>query len=190
MTGGYSFETGHEEKRWTSSEKVDVIAIDIFPNPPYLKLHKIEDLQSLKILCSSEIGSDVKLRLFLVEDMTAVVVESLGSAFALPPALFNYHMSHSGVVQQGNQGVPFPSHPQRLSRFRDPEFFSLPFQRYLENPEYIEKSAARQRNTMYRDHDVENFVLEERTSGIICSHQSSGCRIGSCPGFLLSTFPL
>ena len=179
MMGGYNFNPRRIGKRWTSSEKVDVIAIDIFPNFPYFKFYDIKDLQSLKDFCSSEIRSDVKLRLFFVEDMTAVVVETLGSAFALPPQLFNYHMKHSGHVLQGSVGEPFPQHEQPLSRFRDPEFFSFPFQRYSENDEYFGKSAPRQRYTMYRDHDFERCVLEERTSGIICSHQSSGCRIGS-----------
>lgn len=187
MMGG-DFNPRRVDKRWTSSEKVDVVAVDIFPNSPYFKFYNIGDLQSLKDFCSSEIGPDVKLRLFLIEDMTAVVVETLGSAFALPPLLFNCHMKHSGNVLRGSVGEPFPTFEQPLSRFRDPEFFSFPFQRYFENREHFGKSAPRQRYTMYRDHHVEGFVLEERTSGIICSHQSSGCRIGSFPCFLLLLF--
>ena len=123
--GGYNFNPRRVGKRWTSSEKVDVIAIDIFPNSPYFKFYNIKDLQSLKKFCSSDIGPDVKLRLFLVEDMTAVVVETLGSAFALPPLLFNCHMKHSGHVRQGLFGEPFPKHEQPLSRFRDPSVTSM-----------------------------------------------------------------
>lgn len=56
---------------------------------------------SLKDFCSSKFEHDVALRVFLVEDMTAVVVESLGASFALPPGLFNAYMKHMGHVRQG-----------------------------------------------------------------------------------------
>ena len=64
MMGGYNSNPAHIGKRWTSSEKVDVIAIDIFLDSPCFKTYNIKDLQSLRRFCSSEIGPDVKLRFF------------------------------------------------------------------------------------------------------------------------------
>jgi hypothetical protein len=184
MTGGHSFNPRRLGERWTISENVDVIAVDIFRQSTSFKLHRLEDLRSLENFCRSDFGSDVALRLFLVEDMTAVVVETLGSAFALTPHLFNCHMKHTGHVQLGSVGEPFPETEQPFSRFRDPEFFTLAFRRRFEDHE-IFKSGPRQRHTMYRDHDTETFTLEERVSGMICNHQSSCSRIGALPCFIL-----
>ena len=171
MTGG------NNTPKWTTSKKVDVIAVDILPQLPYFRFHSIKDIPNLQQFCSAKIGPDVALRCFLVEDMTAVVVETLGTAFAIPPQLFTCHMQHEGHVQQGSVGEPFEGLRQSWSRFRDPYFFSFAFQRQLDALEIL-KSGPRQRYTMYRDHNVETRTVEERVSGIICSRQSSSCRIG------------
>lgn len=189
MNGGKNSNPRRIGFRWTTSEKVDVIAVDIFPHPPYLSSYHIKDLPYLKDFCASKVEPDVALRVFLVEDMTAVVVETLGASFALPPGLFNAHMRHMGNVQQGSVGEPYEGAKQPCSRFRDPEFFSFAFQRKFDDSE-IFKSGPRQRHTMHRDQNIDASMqlLEERVSGIICSPQGLSCRIGSLSCFLILQF--
>ena len=177
MTGGNNSNPRRIGKRWTISAKVNVIIVDIYPQFPCFKFHHITDLLNLKEFCSTKVGPDVALRCFLIEDMTAIVVETLGSAFALPPQLFNCHMKHMGHVQQGSVGEPFNGPRQSWSRFRDPNFFSFAFQRQIDSLDIL-NSGCGQRHTMYRYHNAETGVVEERVSGMICSRQRSSYRIG------------
>ncbi len=185
MTGRH--DSTYDSQRWTNSEKVDIIVVDISRRSPCFNLHRFEVLRGLDEICLADIEPDVVLRLFLVEDMTAVVVETLGSAFSIPPRLFNCHMKYQGHVKSGWACMPFPETQQPLSRFRDPEFFSLPFQRLFEEPGVI-KSDRRQRFTLYRDHNTNTSILEERVSGIVCNHHSSSSRMGMLPCFVLLQF--
>lgn len=179
---------------WTPSKTVNVIVCDVYCDPMRCSWTKVQDLSSLTQLCSSgHASNDVKMRLFLVEDMTAPVVELLGAAFHCHPQVFEEHMQTIGrrrnsdfdaqgrvkrslsevVVSSFNTGAPFPT-----SNYKKSSHFSLPFCRSFEYGSEEAQKAHEAKRTMWRKYDEEETRLEERVSGVVYTPAHLNHKVG------------
>jgi hypothetical protein len=131
-------------------------------------IEHVDNVETLKRFAVVDtIPADIALRLFLVEDMTAPVIEVLGSAYDCNPLLFAYHMYTRAARREKLIGIdgkpleaagysiltPIQSHPEvytpsEMSAF---PFFSLPFRRAIfhrDRPETIK--SMQQKRTIFR----------------------------------------
>lgn len=69
---------------WRDSSKVNVIVVDMKPFPEHPISEHVRDIKRLEQLATHDIPDTIALRVFLVEDVTAPVIELLGSNYADP----------------------------------------------------------------------------------------------------------
>ena len=154
-----------------------------------MNVSHIQDIKTLSEFLQKTISQGVIKRLFLVEDVTAPVIELLGSTLRCRPDLFVAHMQHYGNIWRtpiDNTGInlegpciscSYRGPPRPVSSFRYQPFFSFPFRRKLRHKigEGIQHAGKR---TMFRDHnDFENTV-EERISGALSTTRDTTAAIG------------
>lgn len=106
----------------------------------YLTYERVHDTDALQAF-TSMFPDELALRLFLVEDMTAPIVEILGSAFQCQPDLFQHHMHSIGTVVTAGKpspgGIIYATEHELRGRLQPPSglrrhsFFSIPFRRKL-----------------------------------------------------------
>ena len=150
---------------------VDIKFSDQIPNPGLMCVRHIRNIDSLRKEML-DIPDDHVVRLFLVEDMVAPVVDLLGSAFKCHPDFFRNHMLYKGDLWQnavaeagnngGRRGSPIIENTADSS-IRQRAYFSLPFQRYSENEEGC--TRLQKQRTMFRSHSAQESVIEERVTG-------------------------
>jgi hypothetical protein len=160
---------------------VDVIVCDVYSDPARCIRTAVHDLDTLKQHCSLDHASnDVGMRLLLVEDMTAPVVEILGAALRCHPQLFEEHMRTIGYRNESD----FDRHgrlsrhevqvltqntedPVPISQYKEKLHFSLPFCRSFEYDSEEAQKAHEAKRTMWRKYDNDETRLEERVSGVV-----------------------
>jgi len=180
---------------WTTPSNVDVVIVDIKTSQEKPTTQHIRDVESLKRAADLEIPCDVSLRLFLVEDMSAPVVEVLGGAFSCYPHLFANHMQTIGARPQydiDGKGLPVqmnleeplcpnPGRPRSTSEIADLPYFSVPFRRHFQYASEQHMNLHRTRRTMFRLYHEGEDVLEERVSGALHSTGTGAAKIGKLP---------
>ncbi|KAK1753635.1 hypothetical protein QBC47DRAFT_386834 [Echria macrotheca] len=185
---------------WSTSTKVDVIIVDIKHDAGGVPaVERVQDIEHLRRMATEEIPETIALRLYLVEDMTAPVIELLGSSYECCPFFFQRHMRCMGVhaarMTDGN-GVPHEhswvkrsfedNETPPPSELRDLPFFSLPFRRWAYTPRPKPSEAAVGDRTMFREYDQKNSLLEERVTGLLVNPKSRKPAIGI---FLFDSMP-
>ncbi|KAM7197269.1 CorA-like Mg2+ transporter domain containing protein [Rhypophila sp. PSN 637] len=173
---------------WTTSTNVDVVVADVHRNASQpVTFHQALDIQQLKLYATSDIPENVSMRLFLVEDVTAPVIELLGSVYGCHPSLFEEHM-HSQASRQKYR-TDLDGHLDGLARMDRPwgfndclgdrrhtpsgignlSFFSLPFYRKFHYPNEESRQRHESKRSMFREgHNKDALskkALEERVSG-------------------------
>lgn len=173
---------------WSRSQEVNVTVVDIepsvhVPNPGLRSVRHIGDICSLRkeVL---KIRDDLIMKLFLVEDMVAPVVDLLGSAFKCQPDFFGNHMLYRGnlwrqpVPEAGNNGGPRGSpiiDNTTYSSILQRAYFSIPYRRYSENHEGC--TRLQKQRTMFRSYNELESVLEELVTGGLFAG-SNGAQVG------------
>ena len=79
------------------SKEVDVFVVDLLPDQPLLVTQHIRDIGEFQQIAAEVIPKNVELRLFFMEDMTALVVEALGSALRCRPYVFADYIQLAGM---------------------------------------------------------------------------------------------
>jgi len=163
---------------------VDVLVLDVDLASFQCGSYRLTDSHSLSAFLASGIPDQVALRLFLVEDITPIVVEILGSALRCNPELFLSHMYHYGMKflkcldLGGSRGSTFFGAPESLSAKRQKEYFSLPLRRAFE---YINEKAQREHEnhrSMFRGYNNDEVSVEERISGSFDTAEGSSTTTG------------
>jgi len=177
---------------WTTSSNVDVFVLDITSSQEKPNIEHIRNIEGLKRAVDREIPTDVSLRLFLVEDMSASVVEVLGAAFGCYPHLFENHMRTIGGRPQqriDENGAPLPITPTEIpytypglpgssSELRDQPYFSVTFRQNFRYASGQDREVHLRRRTMFRSYHQGEHVLEERVSGALHSTSAGTSKIG------------
>lgn len=179
---------------WTRSSHVDVVVVDIKHHLTELPtIREIRDIEQLREVTALAVPEDVVLRLFLVEDMTAPVVEVLGSAFHCYPSFFKAHMHTIASrpekwINESGRSVPdVPPNPRSATMSRklhswtemqNLAFFSFPFRRRVRFGESRLGRPSMKNPTMTREY-LPNYLLhEERITGIVQDTVPGKPRIG------------
>jgi hypothetical protein len=177
LTGRYPPRSEH--LTWSDSTKVDVIVVDLkrLPEPPFVE--HVKDIMRLNQVAKLDVPESVAMRLFLVEDVTAPVIEVLGKAY---DCYFSFFSEHLQTIEPramniiDDQGLPTADTgdmwvnrgiPQSRSKIIDSPFFSLPFRRNFFYADKEEQDRHVGQRTIFRHYNDENFTLEERTTGAL-----------------------
>jgi hypothetical protein len=187
---------------------VDVIVLDIKSTRETPNIEHVRDVEELERVVASDVPDDVSLRLFLVEDVSAPVVEILGAAGGCYPHFFENHMhtighrtltkidsgglatlesdiDSSGLsTRESNiDGLSHEGYVQSTSDTREQPYFSVGFRRLikLEKHSEIDIELFQKPRTMYRDLKEDPGVLEERISGVMNSTESGRAKTGKQP---------
>jgi hypothetical protein len=191
LTGKYPPNTVYVA--WSTSTNVDVIVVDIKHDPADAPtIERVREIDHLQRMTTEDIPQTIALRLYLVEDMTAPVIELLGSAYNCNPFFFQHHMRCIGgrpstkIDEKGNPlpGIESafrlhtPEEAPLPSGLRNLPFFSLPFRRLLDfTGEGNAKSIVRER-TIFRQLLEDFRLLEERVTGTLQSSEPGRPMIG------------
>ncbi|KAM7203472.1 hypothetical protein V8F20_004066 [Naviculisporaceae sp. PSN 640] len=197
LTGRYPPST--RSIAWTTSSTVDVCVVDVYHDPAHCPtVREIRDMESLKETATHDISDTIAMRLFLVEDVTAPVIEILGSVYGCHPYFFRAHMqsdalqkktsvdAHGYLTLQSKSAQDY----SQLSgtRFTLTEtarlpFFSLPFYRGFQYRNQERREQHETKRTMPRKYYPKSIIdgtLEERISGTFITETASEnkCRVG------------
>ncbi|KAI9652641.1 MAG: hypothetical protein M1829_001492 [Trizodia sp. TS-e1964] len=184
---------------WSTSSNVDIIMVDVKPLPARPNIERILDIAMLEQY-AVEVPADVALRLFLIEDVSADVVNMLGSGYGSYPHFFENHMHTIGFRLYGKidmNGYPVPNKKESVSSAHKGKlltpteivrlpYFSLPFRRMFEYSSDRARQIHRKQRTMFREYNVEGLSLEERVTGAIHSAENGVASIGERDSFLSS----
>lgn len=172
-------------QQWPQPLKVDVVILDFASQPSEPRLTQVFEIDDLHDIIASDVPQDVALRLYLVEDVAAPVIEALGSALRCQPDVFADHMYsdldlNRGILRSGysevrrgrDVSVPF-------SYIRSQKHFSVPFQR---SGKYKSKLFPADWMTpgtgVHRNLDHQQKTREERISGVMLDVPDCCARIG------------
>jgi hypothetical protein len=173
-----------------------VIVLDVKHAPEQSSSEHVKDIERLKNLVKTEAPHDVALRLFLVEDVTAPVIELLGSAYGCYPSFFEEHMYTIGNRREtcmDENGRPISAASsssyhqgknRSLTETGNLPFFSLPFRRMFEYKNVKEKVIHGKRRTMFRNYNEDGNLLEERVSGVLHATTVDNFHIGTADAFI------
>ena len=169
-------------------KSVNVVVLDIhreFSRSVSSHPQHFGTVEELANFVHSGIPDHVSMRLYLVEDVTPIAIEILGTALKCHPDIFGSHLQHlSGWVTTTSNPQPsmrattegLNTERRRLtsSKLRS-SHFSLPFRRQV--PTAFENHPGRFR-TMYRACEKHEKLLEERVSASMIKVPDSNLWIG------------
>jgi len=176
-----------------------VVVVDIKHLPTETPtIREIREIEQLKEVAAVDVPEDVVLRLFLVEDVTAPVIEVLGSTYHCYPGFFQAHMQTiasrehkwvggSGISSRNNLYRPILGKLHSLTEMQNLPFFSFPFRRRVKYNFSWSRPMARkpfvEKRTMARGFLVEQYPFgvsleEERVTGILQDIIPGKARIG------------
>lgn len=152
-------------------------------------VREIRDVQNLREAMSRDISDAIAMRIFLVEDVTAPVIEILGGVYDCHPCFFRAHMqsetrlkcaavdAHGYPIAQPKSGTKgyLPNNRFTLTETGRLPFFSLPFYRYFRYRDQQSRQRHESKRTMPRKY-LEGILegsLEERISGTFVSETRS-----------------
>jgi hypothetical protein len=175
--------------------------VDVKPLPARPNIEHILEIDMLKQYTVLKVPADVVLRLFLVEDVSADVVNMLGSVYGSYPHFFENHMNTIGYRSYGRidkNGYPVPNKKESVSsahkgKLLSPTeivrlpYFSLPFRRTFEYSSDRARHIHRKQRTMFREYNEEGLSLEERVTGAIQSTENGVASIGERDSSFLSS---
>jgi hypothetical protein len=156
-----------------------VLVLDIGLASSRCASYHLTDSHNLSAFLATEISDQVAVRLFLVEDITPIVTEILGSAMSSNPELFLSHMYHYGTKflkcldLGGSRGSSFFGRPESISVKSQKEYFSFPLRRtfiYSDKKAQVEHEKIR---SMFRGYNNEEETIEERISGTFYTTEGS-----------------
>ena len=162
---------------------------DVYCDPMRSISTKVEDLELLKQFCNMDkANNDIQLRVFLVEDMTAPVVEILGAAFHCHPQMFEEHMRTSGPrtatgfdsagrFERAYRNI-ITNHggPIYPSEYKTRPHFSLPFHRRFKYRSLEAEEDHNAKRTMWSKYS--EGKLEERVTGALYTAPNLSRRVG------------
>jgi hypothetical protein len=172
---------------------VNVTVVDVFREPTSSVIKEVTDLDTLRQYTTTNTQEGVTIRMFLVEDMTAPVVETLGRAFNCHPQLFEEHMHTIGyrrktdfneigqarsltfIASSAHTGKPILASGVQYNLH-----FSLPFRRSFLYDSKDDQERHRKARTMFRQYKEDEELLEERVSGVIYKMADIDLHIGEC----------
>jgi hypothetical protein len=175
---------------WSVSSNVNVIVVDITKEqePEQTTIEHIKDLKRLQEVATQNVSNGTLLRLFLVEDVTAPVIEVLGCAFTCYLSFFEEHMHTMGYkrenkIDENGNATSYASvssfHKGKLrssTEARSLPFFSLPFRRSFKYKSNLHQEIHNQRRTMFREYHEDECLLEERATGVF--HSIGDAKVG------------
>ena len=151
--------------------------MDLFQNKSQPRISFIKDTENLSRAVHEILLDEVAVRLYLVEDMSAPVVELLGSAYGCHPHLFENHL-HTVHFRCRDKidaiGRPserdtiimnYTGRPESASDIGREDFFSLPFRRYFWFEDEDAYNEWPKERTVPRCCTEIGYYVEERVSG-------------------------
>ena len=173
---GYGFQ-------WTKSQEVDVVVVDFDIGKRRLTLSHVQCIKELQRILTHEVADSIGFRLFLVENMTAPIIETIGRALNTEPDIFGRHME--GLMRLNVPNFLMPRYlapikqPSQSSLWREP-FFSFSYRRKV--PGQIPYPPGRydycRGSTTTRGLDAFRATIEQRVSGIVQVLSGSQTRTG------------
>lgn len=142
--------------------KTDVQIIDIATEA---KSHKFVDLEELRYFLKQPRSKNIKARLLLVEDLSAGIIETLGSTFDLDPEFFALHLNgwwrhYQGQWKPYSAKAGYVAHPLP-SAITKQEFQHFQFRRaYHWSREREIEATRRDHSNLWRSYIPKGIGME------------------------------